>query len=808
MDSFFQDMRYGARTLFRTPLFTLVAVACLALGIGVNTTIFSVVDAVLLTPFGFTDPDRLVFLNETNLKQSVEEGGVSYPDFRDWRAQSQSFEGLAAQTDRSLTLTALDEPVRLQGATVSWNLFPILGVSPILGRTFREDEDQPGAPGTVLLSHAAWTERFDGDSSIIGRTVQINARPHTVVGVMPPRFKFPQIHEMWIPIGPIEHESPRDDRGLAVYGRLKPGVSVEQANTELKAVAARLESAYPVENKEWSATVRPLRDEFIDGELKLIIMTMMGAVTFVLLIACANVANLMLARASGRQREIAIRSALGAGRGRVVRMLLTESVLLGLLGGALGIGVAYMGINLLDAAMPVDNGPPYFIDWKIDREALLYTMAISVVTGLVFGLAPALQASRGNLQASLKEGTRGGGASGSLGRLRNTLVVAEVALSVVLLIGASLFVRTFMNMENMDAGFEAKPLMTMRFYMPGERYDGISPKARRVEDIIQRIEAIPGIEAAAASNNIPLSGGGGGSVIVVDGRDTPPEGEPPIFYAGVTPHWFRTLGIPMLRGRDFTDAEGRDSSQVAIVNETMAKKYWPNQDPIGRRFRFAGAPPDAWFTVIGMTRDFAVDNIDVSEEPSPAAFVPYVYMATLNTGITIRTSLADPAQVMPSVRRELRGSDPVLPVFAVSTMQAVREAGYWQYSLFGWMFSIFGGIALVLAAVGVYGVISYGVSQRTHEIGVRMALGAHSGDVLRLVVRQGATLAALGVGLGLIGAFGVTRVIKTMLYGVSPTDPLSFIGIAVFLTLVAVIASYIPARRAMAVDPMTALRYE
>jgi putative ABC transport system permease protein len=609
-------------------------------------------------------------------------------------------------------------------------------------------------------------------------------------------------------MAPIEHLGPRSDRKLAVYGRLKPGVTIQQGGAELAAISTQLASTHPVENEGWSSLVRPLRDEFIEGELKLMMLTMMGAVTFVLLIACANVANLMLARATGRQREIAIRSALGAGRARMVRLLLTESVLLGLLGGALGIGVAYLGLNLLDAAMPVDDGVPYYMDWKIDRTALLYTMAISIATGLVFGLAPALQVSRGNLQASLKEGTRGAGASGARSRLRNTLVVAEVALSVVLLIGASLFVRTFMNMEKMDTGFEAKPLMTLRFYMPGERYEAISPKVRRVDDVIQRIEAIPGVEAAAASNNIPLSGGGGGGNVIVDGRDTPPEGDAPIFYAAVTAHWFKTLGIPMLRGRDFTDVEGRDSSTVAIVNEALAKKYWPNQDPIGRRFRLEGRPADVWFTVIGMTRNFSVENFDREEEPAPAAFIPYAYEATLNTGVTIRTSLADPAQIIPSVRREIRAADPILPVFAVSTMESVREAGYWEFSLFGWMFSIFGGIALILAAVGVYGVISYGVSQRTHEIGVRMALGAHSSDVLRLVVRQGVLLAGTGVALGLIAAFGVTRAVTSMLYGVSPTDPLSFIGIAVFLTIVAGIASYIPARRAMAVDPMTALRYE
>ncbi len=761
-----------------------------------------------MTSFGFENPDELMVLQETYPKRDIDDASPSFRNFRDWQNQAQSFSGIAAQSVRSLTLTDLEEPVRLQGGTVTWNLFPVLGVQPILGRGFREDEDQPGAPGTVLLGHDVWVQRFSADAGIIGRTIQVNAKPHTVVGVMPPRFKFPENMELWVPITPIEHASPRNARGIAVFGRLKPGMTPQGATTELKAIAGRLEEAYPVENKGWSARAAAIRDEFIPGEIRLIILTMMGAVTFVLLIACANVANLLLARATGRQREIAIRSALGAGRGRMIRMLLTESVLLGLAGGVIGIGLAYVGLRLLDASLPSADFIPYFIDWKIDRAALMYTVVISVVTGLIFGLAPALQISGTDLQSSLKEGTRGAGSGARRNRLRNSLVIGEVALSMVLLIGASLFVRSFLNLQKADAGFATERLMTLRVYMPGERYAGSTAKSQRVLDLVNRIEALPGVVAATASNNIALSGGGSGGNVIVEGHPVEPGEEEGIFWAGVTAHWFRTLDVPIARGRDFTDAEGRDSSGTAIINQTMADKLWPKEDPIGRRFRFAGDTAAPWFTVIGITRDIKIDGITEDDEPQLAAFVPYPYNAMPNTGFTIRTATADPAQITSAVRAQVRASDPILPVFDVQTMETTREEGYWEHSLFSAMFAIFGGIALLLAAIGVYGVMSYGVSQRTHEIGVRMALGARRGDVLRMVVGQGVMLTVTGVVLGLVGAFGVTRVIGSMLFDVSPTDPLSFVGIAVFLTSVAAIASYIPARRAMAVDPVTALRYE
>jgi putative ABC transport system permease protein len=808
MDTFLQDVRYGARTLAKSPGFTVVAILCLAIGIGVNTAIFSVVNGVLMTPFGFTEPERLLVVNSTNVTRDITEAGVSYQDFKDIRGRTTRFAGIGAQTFRSLTLTDLEEPVRLPGATISWNLFSLLGVRPHLGRTFREDEDLPGAPGAVILGYDTWIQQFNGDSAILGRVIGVNARRHTVVGVMPERFKFPENQALWIPMGPIEDASPREARGLAVFARLAPGVAVDQARLELTSITKGLEETYPASNEGWSADITALRDEFIPNDIKLIILTMMGAVTFVLIIACANVANLMLARASGRQREIAIRSALGAGRGRMIRMLLTESVILALAGGVLGIAVAHLGLHLLDTAMPASQAPPYYIDWTIDADALAYVLAVSVVTGILFGLAPALGISSGNLQSSLKEGGRGSGGSARRNRLRNALVVAEVALSVVLLIGASLFVRTFLNLKDVDAGFDTSQLMTFRIYLPGERYEPPMAKARRVDDIIQRIEALPGVVAATASNTIALGGGGGGGPVEIEGHPVERGKEPGIFWAGVTPHWVRTYDLTITRGRDFTDAEGRDTTRVAVIDQTMAERFWPNEDPVGRRFRFVGAAGGGWFTVIGTTRPMIVSDIDPDDEPQPMAFMPYPFMETLNTGITVRTATADPARITPALRSEVRASDPILPVFEVMTMTELRELGYWEFVLFGWMFSIFGAIALALASVGVYGVISYGVSQRTQEIGVRMALGARAGDVLRMVVRQGVTLALIGVGFGLVGAFGVTRVIETLLYNVSPTDPVSFLGIAAFLTLVAAVASYIPARRAMGVDPVQALRYE
>jgi putative ABC transport system permease protein len=802
MDTLLQDVRYAFRTLSRGRMFALIAVACLAIGIGVNTTIFSVVNAILLRPFAFTDPERLVVLQEVATRNG-DEAGVAWLNLVDWRSQSKAFADIGAVQGRSLTLANVAEPERLEGSAISWNLFPMLGVSPALGRLMRADEDKPGGDRVVLLSDGLWQRRFGRDPTIVGKTLMLNELAYTVIGVMAPAFKFPEQSELWIPLRELEGRSGRDAKGLSTFARLAPGVSIERARTELKQVAARLAKEYP-ENDGWSAGIKLLREEFIPAEIKLITLTMMGAVTFVLLIACANVANLMLARATARSREIAIRSALGAGRHRIIRQLLTESFILAVAGGLLGIPLAAWGLKLIDAGIPPSDAVPYYIAWSIDRPTLIYTVIISMVTGVLFGLAPALQAARGSLQEALRDGARGSGSGVRKNRLRNALVIAEIALSLVLLVGASLFVRSFLTLQNASAGFETASIMTTRFYMQGSRYDSLGIRARRAEDIVQRIEALPGVTSAFVSGLIPTTGGAGGDDIVVEGRAVEKGKEPFGLYAGISEHFFSTLSVRLVSGRLFTAAETRDSTPVAIVNQTMAKRLWPGTDPLGHRFRYARDTTGLWLTVVGLAPDIANNDLD-DTEPESFAYLPLRFGVPRGMGLVVRTT-GDPAAITPAMRRAVRDADATLALYEVNTMERVRQLGFWQYGLFGSMFSVFGAIALILAAVGVYGVISYGVSQRTQEIGVRVALGARRGDVMRLVVGQGMRLAAIGLGIGLVGALGITRVIRSLLFGVTPTDPLSFVMITVFLTAIAAVASWIPARRATGVDPIIALR--
>jgi len=805
METFRQDLRFAVRMLAKNPGLTAVAVFCIALGIGANTTAFSVVQAVLLRPFPYADPERIVGFHMTNLRKEVDEGEPSYVEFLDFREQSTSFTQMAAYGGRSLVVSGKEEPERVLGAAISASLFPLLGETPALGRNFREDEDRPGAPPVILLGHDLWMRRFDGDPDIVGKTVIVNSTAHTVVGVMKPRFRFPEENDAWVPLGPLAHAEPRSDRGYGVLARLKPGVSLEQAAAEMETIARRLEKLHPDTNTGWSAIVQSLRDEFADGNIRLVVLTMQGAVVFVLLIACANVANLLLARATARQREVAIRIAFGAGRWRIIRQLLTESVLIGLLGGVLGILFGHWGIRWMEASIPAEDAPPYWIRFVIDGPVLLFTLGVAVLTGILFGLAPALQAARADLNATLKEGGRGAGGSVRRNRLRSGLVVGEVALSLILLVGASLFVRSFLKLQNASAGFATASLLTMRIYLPGARYEEPEPKTRRVEDVIRRLESLPGIEAVGVSNTIPLSGGGGFGGLVLDGRPSPRGEEPGIFWTGVTPHFFQAIDVPVLRGRGLSDREGMERSAVALVNETFAKRFFPDAEVLGRRFRVLEETEMGWITIVGVVPDFRVDDID--DEMSPSAYLPYPYLATRSTGLTIRTAL-DPVQATAKVREEIRASDPELPVYQVFTMEQVRQQGFWEFRFFGGMFSVFGGIALLLAAIGVYGVLSYSVSQRVREIGIRIALGAQRGHVLRLIVGQGLSLALTGVAFGLLGAFVVTRVIRSLLYDVSPTDPLSFGIIAFLLTAVAWLASFLPANRALEVDPLEALRNE
>ena len=807
MDLLFQDLRYAVRTVAASPGFALLTIACLALGIGVNSTMFSVVDTIEIRPLPFREPDRLVALFTTHSANGVSRDSVSYLDWQDWIARTHSFDDIAAVGGRSLTLADGNEPERFVGATVSWNLFPMLGVQPILGRQFRPEEDRVGGPPVVMLSHGVWQRRYAADPGMIGRTITVNGAPSTVIGVMPPQFQFPERAQLWIPVTPVERASKRPDRTLDVFGRLKAGASIAAAREDLVSVAGQLANEQAAD-QGWSAAVVTMRDALMPDDVRLIVLTMMGAVTLVLLIACANVANLLLARATVRQREIAVRAALGAGRARIVRQLLTESVLIALLAAPLGVAVAFVGLRLLTNAIPPQNQVPYYIDWSMNPRILVYTVAIAIATGVLFGLAPALQAARLDFHDALKDGGRGAGGHSKRNRLRNVLVVAEIALSLVLLVGASLFVRSFLNFEASRAGLDSSAWMLMRFYMPGDAYDAPDAMTRRVQDIVRRIEALPGVTTAMGSNMVPYLSGGGSAANAAEGSTVPKEQEALALYFAVTPHALRTLNVAVVSGRDFTEAEASTKTPVAIVNGVLASRLWPNvSDVVGRRFRIDDDPANPWLTVVGVVPDFRLFTVR-DGKPSPYVFIPYSFEPTRNTGLTIRVAGGAPASIVGAAREQIRASDPMLPIFSAQSGDEARADTYWQYGLFGWMFSIFGGIALALAAIGVYGVLAYSVSQRTQEIGVRMALGASRGTVFSLIVGQGARLAAAGILVGVVGAFAVTRIVKSLLYNVSATDPLSFGLTGAFLVMVALVASYVPARRATAVDPMVALRSE
>jgi putative ABC transport system permease protein len=824
MDAFLQDLRYAVRTLRRSPLLTALAVLCLSLGIGANVSQFSIVHATLVAPLPFEDGDALVDV-WTAQPASGQRSTVSYPDFLDWAREARSFAALAAVSSRSFALGGGAEPERVQGAAVSAGLFTMLGTRPVLGRDIGPADDRPGAPRVLLLTDDLWRRRYGADPRIVGRTVPVNDRPHEVIGVLPPRVRFPFQQLAYVALAPVADPGTRVDRPLEVFGRLAPTVSIDAARSEMTAIAARLASVHP-ENKEWGAIVRPLRDYFAPPDVRLVTLTALGAVTMILVIACANVASLLLARASGRRREMSLRAALGAGHRRLVRQLLTEALVLGLISVPAGVAFADLGVTLIAAAIPADD-IPYLIDFGLSRTVLAYAVLVAVGSSLVFGLAPAWHSARVDLVSALRDGGRSGNAW-SRTPARSALVVVEVALSLVLLVGASLFVRSFLNMQRTSPGFDAAPLLTLRLYLPGQGYAEPGAKARRVADVVERIEAVPGVIAAGASNLIPLDGGGGGSRLTVEGRDVP-AGSEGVFWAGLTPRYWEALGVPMLKGRALTRTEAETRSAVAVVNVSFVRRFLsregapPRQagfghgrlrgaadlgalDPIGRRLRLLDAPDAPWFTVVGVVADVMTEEMDSNPE-QPAVFVGYPHQEAANTGLVVRGA-GDPAALAAAVRAAVHASDPTLPVFSVMTMEELRRRGLWQFQLFGWMFSIFGALALVLGSAGVYGVLSHAVSLRTPEFGVRMALGATAGDVLRLTVRQGFRLIAAGVVLGLAGAAATTRLVGTLLFGVTPTDPASFALVVLVLTAVGALACYLPARRAARVDPMVTLRSE
>ncbi|HBL31989.1 MAG TPA: ABC transporter permease [Acidobacteria bacterium] len=805
MDDLKQDLRFAVRMLAKNPWLTAVAVLCIALGIGTNVTAFSVVSALMLRPFPYADPETLTYVDMVNLPNDIDSSGLSYPDLQDLRAESRSFSQVEAYGIRSLVVQVGDEPERVSGAAISAGMFPLIGEKPALGRLFRPDEDAPGAPPVVLLSHALWTRRFNGDPRVVGTDVMINAKAHTVVGVMKPQFGFPERQEAWVPLAPLAAGELRDDRGYEVMARIAPGVSTEAAEQEVAAFAKRLAAQFPDSNAGWGARLRTLSEDVLGDEGRIMVATIQGAVIFVLLIACANVANLFLARATARQREMAVRLAFGAGRWRLARQLLTESLLVAFAGGALGMVFGHWGIRWMESAIPQENMPPPWMRFEIDGPVVVYTVAATVLTGILFGLAPAFQAVQKDLQGTLKEGGRGAGGSVRRNRLRNGLVIAEIALALTLLMVTALFLRSFFKLQTGDAGFDTAPLLTLRVYLPGARYEEEPPKTRRVEDLLRRIEALPGIEAVGASNLIPMGGGNNGGNLLLQGRPVARGEEPRVSWAGVSPHFFKALGLGLVRGRGLTEREALERAPVALVNQAFVKRFFPEGEVLGQRFRISEEKAMGWMTIVGVVPDF--HHGDLSSRIRPAAYLPLAYLSGRSTGLTIRTRL-DPAAVTSQVREAVRASDPELPVYLVSTMEQLRQDSFWEYRLMGGMFSVFGGIALFLAAIGVYGVLSYSVSQRVREIGVRMALGSQREDVLWLVVRQGLTLALTGIGIGLVLALGAGQVVASVIYEVSPRDPVSFLSIALLLTAVAAFASFLPANRATEVDPLEALRNE
>jgi predicted permease len=798
-----QDTKYGARMLRKSPGLTGVAVLSLALGIGAISTIFSFVNGIMLRPLPYQEPERLVLLDETAFKQGVASMSVSFPNFLDWREQNHSFEDIACYQADGFIIGGGAEPELVMAAFVNQGLFEVLGVAPILGRTFTADEDQPDHDQVVILSHSLWQRRFGADPNILGQTLLLNNRSRTVIGVMPKGFQFPEVAEAWGPLALNTKLWTRTDHGLLAIARLKRGVTIEQEQAEMISIASNIEAQNPITNEGLSVNVIALRAGLV-GDYKKALLILLGVVGFVLLIACVNVANLLLARATARQKEIAIRAALGANRRRIFRQLLTESLLLGLISGALGLVLALWGMDLLLAAIPIDI--PFWMKFDLDGRVLGFTAACSLLTGFVFGTAPALEASNPDLNETLKEGGRSG-AAGGRHRLRSLLVVAEIALSLVLLVGAGLMMRSFVSLQNVNAGIKPEGVLTMYIALPGAKYREPEKRIAFFGQLLERVRAIPGVQSAGTNSGLPLAGNNWGRSLTVEGYPVLSVGEAPtINHCLISPNYFSAMGITILKGRDFDERDTREATKVTIVDERLAREYWPDEDPIGKRIRF-GPPEDnePWHTIVGVVGEVKHQRLDASTRES--VYLPFAQKPISKSSLAIRTS-GRPESLIAAVRSQVRELDPDLPLIRVMPMTEIVARSVWQPRLYTALFGVFAAVALILATVGIYGVMSYAVTQRTREIGLRMALGAQRQDVLKLVVGQGVLLATIGVGVGLVAAVALTRLMSSLLFGVTATDPITFAAVSVLLAGVALGACFIPARRATKVDPMVALRYE
>jgi putative ABC transport system permease protein len=811
------DFRFGLRMLIKGRGTTVVALLALMIGIGASTAIFSVIDSIMFRPLPYKDPGRLAMVWQINpeIKLPFDRFPVEVAKFLDWQNQSTSFEKMAAFSSNSFNLEQRGDPEKLGGAVVSGDFFAVLGVNPILGRTFTAEEDQPGHNLEVVIGYGLWQRRFNRDREIIGQSLKLNGQGYTVIGVMPAGFSFPRGAEMpayfqlpsqsevWSPLAADAKKISQRGNNVnnGVVARLKPGITLQQAHVEMNTIAGRLAQQYPATDAGFGVLLVPLRDQIM-GSLRLALFVLMGAVGFVLLIACANVANLLLAKGAAREKELAIRSALGARRWRIIRQLMTESVVLSLTGGVLGLALAFIGVGFLIDVTP-DNIPG-IKDVAIDFRVLGFTLLVSILTGIIFGTAPALQSSKADINEPLKEGGRGSTAGRHV--TRDLLVISEVALALVLLVGAGLMIRSFLSIENVDPGLNPRGVLTMQISLPGTRYPQEIQRAKFEDDLVSRVRSLPGVQSASVTTLIPLTGAEEIDGFTIEGRPAPQslDESPLADYARVSPDYFKAMGIALLAGRQFTEADSRTAPDVVIVNLAFVRRFFPDEDPIGKRIT---NNPGSWITIVGIVGDVRHSALDV--DPKPEWYRPFVQATNADFGIVVKAAPSvDPKSLTESVRSSVWSIDPDLPVFAVQTMDQILSVSVSQRRFNMLLLAIFAVSALMLAAVGIYGIMSYGVTQRTHEIGIRMALGARAVDVLAMIVGQGMRLAIIGLAIGMAGSFALTRVMSSLLFGITARDPVTFAAVPLVLGAVALVACYLPANKATKVDSMVALRYE
>ena len=811
MNTLWQDLRYGARMLVKSFAVTLVAIFALTLGIGANTALFSVVNAVLLRSLPYSDGERLAIVWEHRKSGAGNpQNTINLGNFYDWKDQNSVFVDMAAFFDRNVNLTSDGEPEEVPGQIATTNLFSVLGVNAFQGRTFAADDGKPGQPNVVVISYNLWQRRFGG-GEVVGRKIMLNNQENTIIGVLPPDVGWyvqkgsmiSQPPEIWAPWQVSNELRERHGRFARAVARLKPGVTLAQAQNEMNVIGARLEQQYPDFNTKWGVNVVPLRTQ-LTGEIRRPLLILLGAVGFVLLIACANVANLLLARASSRKKEIAVRAGLGASRWRIARQLLTESLLLSLVGGAFGLLLAWWGTRALIALSPA--GLMDLRSVAVNLPVLGFTFALTLLTGIVFGLVPAIEAARFDLNDSLKEGGKNIGGGSRSHRLRNVFVVMQVALALVLLVGAGLFMKSLSRLRSVEPGFNSNHLLTMRVSLPGRKYDTDPKVMNFFNRAIEQLQALPGVVAVGAINTLPFAGPHSGTGVEVEGQPKLPPGQGLSTGICVTDaNYFQAMQIPLKRGRLFTRQEAQEMRHVVVVNETFVRKNLPGQDPLGKRVTINMKDEDSPTEIIGVVGD--TKHMDLVTETEAMAYWPQPELVYGSMTMVIRTQ-GDPTSVAASARNVIRSIDPEQPIGEVITMEGLLTKSIARSRFNAILLAVFSLVALVMAAVGIYGVMSYSVQQRTHEIGLRMALGAQESDVLRLIVKQGIILGLIGVAAGLIASFGLTRLVVSLLFEVPATDPRTFAAVAGGLFLITLIACYIPARRATKVDPLVALRYE